>query len=171
MNIFDFIIIGICVFAVIKGLMHGLIEEITSIVSVIIGVLAARLFAPGIAPKFVGWFSCADYVAMILAYLTIFVVAVMVCILVGRLIGKTVDKTILSSMNKMLGGAVSLVKYLIIASLLINLVHAVNARTQFFGDHYEQESLLYTPVKKIMPAIMPFIQEHDFDNLGKAWGE
>ncbi|MBO7337325.1 MAG: CvpA family protein [Paludibacteraceae bacterium] len=169
MNIFDFIIIGLCVFAVIKGLMHGLVEEITSIISVILGVLAARLLAPEVAPKFVVWFSCADYVAMILAYLTIFIVSVMVCLLAGRLIGKTVDKTILSGTNKALGGVVSLVKYLIIASLLINLVHAINAKTHFFGEQYEQESLLYTPVKKIMPALMPFIQEHDFDNLGKAW--
>lgn len=163
MNIFDILLLAVFVFAVIKGYIHGFVMEIMSLAVIVLAIILAKYFVPYTFPSFSEWLNCPEYVAKPIAYLVIFLAIVFLCHFLAKVIERMLKIMMLNQFNMFLGACVSLLKYILIMSLVLNLVHEVNNRTHIFSEDKENSSLMYNPVRKVMPSLLPYVTKEDFE--------
>ena len=163
MNIFDIIIAALLLFAFIRGIMKGLFAEVASLVGVIAGVYVSIHYSHYIEfylAKFtsINW---SDQTNGIVAFAITFLVVVIVIIMIGKILTKIADVAALGMLNKILGGVFGILKIALILSIIFTFFGRVNNTIPFIKQETLDESLLYSPVKKIAPALFPSIIKED----------
>ncbi len=117
MNWLDIILLGILVLTFILGLVKGFIKEIVGIIAVIAGLLLAAHFYP----QFSAFFQQIihnDLICNFLGFLTIFFGVLIIGSIVAFLLSK-LAKGPLRLVNHILGGAVGLLKGILISGVLV----------------------------------------------------
>jgi membrane protein required for colicin V production len=87
---------------------------------------------------------------------------------VAKIVEKIVEKTALTIVNKLLGGIVGTLKFLLILSVLFFVVDIMESTIEIIPKETKDKSLLYRPVAKIAPLIIPGMSKSDLgkDSLG-----
>ena len=62
-------------------------------------------------------------------------------------------------LNKLLGAILGIVKWSILMSVCIFILNGMNGNKDLLSEESRQKSLLYEPIKKIFPLILPEIQQ------------
>jgi membrane protein required for colicin V production len=163
MNIFDIIIAALLLFAFIRGIMKGLFAEVASLVGVIAGVYVSIHYAHYIEfylskSTRINW---SDETNSIVAFAITFLVVVIVIIMIGKILTKIADVAALGMLNKILGGVFGILKIALILSIIFTFFGRVNNTIPFIKQETLDESLLYSPVKQIAPALFPSIIKED----------
>ncbi|WP_294178527.1 MarP family serine protease [uncultured Schumannella sp.] len=123
--VLDVILVVVLVGFLISGLRHGLARSLGSILGLAAGGVAAFLLAP-ILTGIVPWpFWRVFFVVTAAVFLLI--VGHSIGRAIGRLIGRGVDRTALRPLDRMLGGAATLVTAALVTSLLAGSMTALGA--------------------------------------------
>jgi membrane protein required for colicin V production len=157
MNIFDIIIASLLLFGFVRGVIKGLFVEVASLVALIAGVYGAinfSYFASDFLKDYVSWKP--EYISLASFAIT-FVVIIVVIALLGKLLTKIADFAALGIMNKILGGIFGALKIGLILSVVFIFFGKMNDTIPFIKKETLDESILYSPVKKIAPTIFPSI--------------
>jgi len=157
MNIFDIIIAALLLFGFVRGVIKGLFVEVASLVALIGGVYGAihfSYFASNFLKEFVSWDE--EYITLA-AFATTFVIIILIIALLGKLLTKLADFAALGVINKILGGVFGALKIGLILSVLFIFFGKMNDTIPFIEKETLEESILYSPVKKIAPTIFPSI--------------
>lgn len=157
MNIFDIIIAALLLFGFVRGLMKGLFVEVASLVALIGGVYGAihfSDFASDLIKEYVSWNE--EYISLV-AFAITFVSIIVVIALLGKALTKLADFAALGILNKILGGVFGALKIGLILSVVFIFFGKMNDTIPFIEKETLDESILYSPVKKIAPAIFPSI--------------
>ena len=157
MNIFDIIIAALLLFGFVRGVIKGLFVEVASLVALVGGVYGAihfSYFASNFLKEFVSWDE--EYIALA-AFATTFVIIILIIALLGKLLTKLADFAALGVINKILGGVFGALKIGLILSVVFIFFGKMNDTIPFIEKETLEESILYTPVKKIAPTIFPSI--------------
>jgi membrane protein required for colicin V production len=152
LDVFLFIIIA---YGFIRGLFKGLVLELSSLIGIILGIVAGRLYAHPFAEMIKGWFDITIEHAQPIAFVLIFILVSILLHLIALAIDKSLNLIALGWANKILGSLFGGLKYIILLSVLLNLFYYLNAKRVFISEATTEKSILYNPIKKIIPTIAP----------------
>ena len=159
MNIFDSVIVVILIFAFVRGFMKGFFVEIASLIALIGGIYGAiyfSYFASDLLKEYVEWSE--NYITLT-AFAVTFIAIVVAVSSLGKVFTKMANFVALGLINKILGGVFALLKSVLILSVLFVFFSRLNGVIRFIEKETLETSVLYVPVKKIVPTLFPNIIE------------
>lgn len=160
MNVFDIIIAALLIYAFVRGFMKGFFVEVASLIALIGGVYGAihfSYFAGDLLEERVDWDE--NYISLT-AFAVTFIAIVIAISALGKMLTKMADFAALGLVNKILGGVFALLKSILILSVIFVFFARINGAIPFVGKETLDNSILYAPVKSIVPTIFPsFVEE------------
>ena len=160
MNWIDIVICIPLVWGFYKGITKGLVIELATIVALWLGVWAALKFSEilaGFAHDHFGWSS--KYLHVI-CFCVILLCVLMLVYLLARLLTRVVKAVALGWLNKLLGAAFGMLKFALLLSILFFVFDAMEKSYPFISAEAKNNSLLYQPIAKIAPALIPGLSEN-----------
>lgn len=146
------------VWGIVRGLMSGFVRSLSVFIGLILGVYLAQIYAPDLSPTISEWFTLSARQCLSLAYVVIFIAVMLLVAIVARILDKFLHLILLGWLNKLLGALFGFFKWAIILSLFIMLIEYANSKFEFLTPEKKSESLLYEPIKSVVPTIMPYVK-------------
>ena len=166
MNIVDIIIIVILIFAAVRGFITGLFSSVASLVAIVAGVFCAIHYSHYVEAEFqdsvLEWSSNTYKIA---SFAITFLVVILTILFLGKLLTKLADISSLGLLNKILGGIFGALKWSLILSVIFLLFDKFNKTIPFVEKETLEESILFTPVKSIIPTLFPAIMDKENPTL------
>ena len=157
MNVIDIVLGTLILFGLIRGFMKGFFVEVASLVALIAGVYGAIHFS-NFAGDFLQTKVHWDEKTMnIVAFAVTFIVIVLTIALAGKALTKLADFAALGIINKLLGGVFGALKTGLILSIVLLVFSRMNSSIPFAEEEDLQDSVLYFPIKSLVPIIFPYI--------------
>jgi membrane protein required for colicin V production len=163
MNIFDIVIAALLIFGFVRGVMKGLFVEVASLVALIAGVYGAIHFSYFIGDFLKESVSWSEEYVSLTAFAGTFIIIIIVISLLGKVLTKLADFASLGVINKILGGVFGALKIGLILSVVFIFFGKINNTIPFIKKKTLEESILYKPVKKVVPTIFPSIMKGEDD--------
>lgn len=166
MNVIDIIIVVILIFAAVRGFMTGLFSSIASLIAIAAGVFCAIHYS-----YYVEYFlndsvlKWSHQTNKIVAFAVTFLFVVLMIIFIGKVLTKLADITALGFLNKILGGIFGALKWSLLLSIVFLLFDKFNSTIPFVSKKMLDESVMYNPVKSIVPTLFPSILDKDNPSL------
>ncbi len=155
MGTFDIVTGIIILLFLLKGLKNGFIIELASLAALAAGLLAAVLFSDMVGK----WLN--DYITTrfmpVLAFVVVFIGVVIVVHLIARAIDRLVKAIALGWLNRLAGAAFGALKAALLISIVLLLLDAFGLSQRWFTPELKNSSYLYTPLEKLAPATLDFI--------------
>jgi len=164
MSVIDIVLGALILFGLVRGLMKGLFVEVASLVALIAGVYGAIHFSSFAAEFLQTKTEWTEQTINITAFAITFVIIVLAISLAGKALTKLADFAALGIINKLAGGVFGALKIALILSVVLNVFDKLNNTITLLDDDTKQESVLYKPVKSLVPMIFPNILEPNKDN-------
>lgn len=145
-----------------KGAKNGAVMEFIHLVAIVSGIFVASRFS-----HFLGdFFNFETEYAGILYFAITFIVVVGMLFLAGYIITKFIKLIMLGWLNRLLGVVFALAKVTLILSVLIFYFNKIDSDETIFAEEKRNESLLFRPIEKVAPAVMPTLMRlwEDFRN-------
>jgi membrane protein required for colicin V production len=164
MNYIDIILGILLLWGLIKGFSKGLFSSLASLVALIVGIYIAVHFshiAGGYLEHYVNW---GEGTMKLVAFAVTFIVVVILVSLAGKILTKIADYAALGILNKILGSAFGVLKMAFIASVIIIFIDAINRNITIIKEETLNSSVLYAPVRKLAPMILPSILKEEDSN-------
>ena len=108
----------------IYGAYRGAIRQVGSVAAFLLGFLAAKLFSPGITRLF-EW-------PQMLSYALVFVAVYISVIFLARILKLTIKMLLLGPLDRLFGFLIGAAKWMLFASLVINLIWACGFSPECF---------------------------------------
>lgn len=159
MSVLDIILAAILLFGLIRGWKKGLFVEVTSLVALVAGVYGAihfSNFAVSFLKSKVDW---SEQTINILAFVITFIIIVIAIALAGKALTKLADFASLGLLNKLLGSLFGVLKWGVILSVVLLIFNRLNETFTLVDDNIIEESILYKPVKSVIPMLFSDILE------------
>lgn len=172
MNVIDIVIIALLLFAAVRGFMSGLFAAIASLVSVVAGVFCAihySFYIEGILSD--SGFDWSAQTYKIVAFAVTFLGVVLAIVFIGKILTKLADITALGLINKILGAVFGSLKWALILSVLLLFFDKFNKTIPFVEKEMLDESVMFYPIKSIIPTLIPSIMDEDNPSLNFIKGE
>jgi membrane protein required for colicin V production len=158
-NWIDIIICIPLVWGFYKGFTKGLVIELATVVALGLGVWCAMKFSEllsGFAKDSWGWAS--EYLPVI-SFCVILLGVLVLVYFIGKLVTRFVKASSLGWLNKLLGAGFGVMKFALILSILFFVVDAVEKSYPMVSSDTKNGSLLYKPVSKIAPVLIPGLKD------------
>lgn len=166
MQILDIILLIPLAWALYKGFKKGLVIEITSLLALVLGVYGAIKFSSITADFLIEKIDVSEQTMKVLAFVVTFMLIIGAVHLIGKIIEKTIDLVALSFMNKLGGALFSTLKVAMIISVILVAVNGWNERFNFIPTNIKQDSILFEPMTKLSPAVLPFLKNSEWVQKG-----
>ena len=155
MNTLDLIVCLVLALAVWNGWRQGFVVQICSLAGIVAGIWIAARFGAQVG----GWLRLDDEVAAAGGFVTALVVVILVVAIAGRVVRKVFHFAGLGVADTLLGIAVSVLKYLLVLSVLFSAFDALNEGLLPRGaaDDRAVEKLQACPVA-LSESIFPFLE-------------
>jgi membrane protein required for colicin V production len=171
MNYIDIIILIALALGMIGGFINGLVKEVASLAALILGIWGAIRFSSFTAAKLYDYFDMTGKYVGIISFVLTFIIIVIIIHFIGILVDKLVNAVALGFVNRLLGIAFGLFKSVLIMSVILVVLNAIDARRPFLPKERIEQSMLYNPISDIAPALFPIIGEgglyQSFDRFKK----
>lgn len=161
MGVIDIILGALILFGLIRGFMKGLFVEVASLVALIAGVYGAIHFSNFAADFLVEKADWNEKTINIVAFAITFVVIVLAIALAGKALTKLANFAALGIINKLLGGIFGGLKIALILSVVLIIFDKMNSTLPFTEKETLEDSILYNPVKSLVPMILPSVLATD----------
>ncbi len=159
MSVLDIVLAALILFGLVRGLMKGFFVEIASVIALVAGVYGAIHFS-NYAATFIDENSQWDEKTVnIVAFAATFLIIVLIIALAGKALTKLADFAALGIVNKLLGALFGALKVALILSVVLNIFDSMNRAIPLTDEESISDSVLYTPVKSLVPRIFPIILE------------
>lgn len=164
MSVIDIVLGALILFGVVRGLMKGLFVEVASLVALIAGVYGAIHFSNFAADFLTEKVDWDEKTINITAFAITFIIIVLAIALAGKALTKLADFAALGILNRLLGAIFGGLKITLILSVVLIIFEKTNHTITFLDEEDLNESVLYKPVKSIIPLILPSIINTEKDN-------
>lgn len=159
MSVIDIVLGALILFGIIRGFMKGLFVEVASIIALVAGVYGAIHFSNFASEFLQSKTEWDEKTINITAFAITFIVIVLAIALAGKALTKLADFAALGIINKLLGALFGGLKIGLILSVLLLIFTRMNNTIPFADEEDLEESVLYKPVKALVPMILPSILE------------
>jgi membrane protein required for colicin V production len=161
MNIIDFIIAGILIFALVKGFIKGLIIEVASILALILGIWGAIRFSGYVGQRLTDYFDLTTQYLGVIAFAITFIIIVLLVHLLAKILDKLLKAVALGIPIRILGAIFGVLKAILILSIVMVIINTLNDKREFISKQHLQNSVLYYSISDIAPALFPLIEGGD----------
>jgi membrane protein required for colicin V production len=165
MNIIDIILLVFLLFGFVRGFIKGFFVELASLVALVAGIYGAIHFSYLFEELLVGWVSWEEKYIELTAFALTFIIIVLAISLLGKLLTKISNIMALGLVNKLLGALFGLLKTGLLLSVVLLFFAILNDDGRFVEEEKLENSILYQPVKNLVPMILPSVLE-EARNLG-----
>lgn len=138
--------------------------EAATFVAFFLGVWGGMHLSEGMASLIYKWTDSTSPYVPLISFALVFVGILAAVFAVAKLVEKIVEKTALTIVNKLLGGIIGTLKFLLILSVLFFVVDKLEKNIEIIPVAMKDKSLLYRPVAKVAPMIIPGMSKSDFGN-------
>ncbi|CAN5309500.1 CvpA family protein [soil metagenome] len=159
MNFIDIIICVPLVWGLYKGFSKGLIIEAATVVAFGLGVWGGIHFSDYVAEKIAAWFDWQSPYLPVISFALTFLIIIAFVFLVAKMIQKMVEGVALSAVNKIGGAIVGALKFAMILSVVVFVMDAIEESYPMVSFKTKEESLLYRPIGKIAPMLIPALNK------------
>ena len=134
MNYVDFTILLIAVIGFLYGLIKGVIRQVGSLGGFIAGMVVARFFGGSFSALLREMFDLPEGVSRVIAYSLLFLIVYIICVQLMRLIHHITHHVALGWLDRLAGALFGAVKYLVILSIVLNLVHIIDPKGKLISE-------------------------------------
>ena len=159
MGVLDIILLVLLLLGLINGLRRGFFVEVASLAALVLGVYGAIHFSNFAANFLMEKVDWNEKTVNIVAFAITFVVIVLVIAFAGKALTKIADFAMLGILNKLLGGIFGFLKVAVILSVILIIFDSMNKTLPFTDKEDLEDSILYNPIKNLVPSIFPVILE------------
>ena len=159
MSFLDIVLGVMLVFALYKGIKNGLFVELASLISLILGIYVAIKFSylvKNILIDSVSWSS--KYIEVIAFALTFLIVVVGIHLLAKFFTG-IADFAYLGWLNKLGGAAFSVLKTILMLSIVFNIFQKINVNNFIVKQETLDKSMFYNPIQEVSKFIYPSLEK------------
>lgn len=153
MNSLDVVLFALLIFGAVRGFLRGFFIEITSLFALVAGVYVAFYFSGFVARFLKEKVNWNEHTLYIVAFMATLVLAILVIGLAGKTLTKIANFAMLGLFNKLSGSFFGAFKFALLLSALLFVVEKVNLPIPFIEETALETSLLYSPIKTIVPLI------------------
>lgn len=161
-NHWDIILFIPLAFAAWKGFRKGFIVELASIIALIAGIYIAANFSEVTASKIKEWLEIEGTWLGYVSFLITFIAVVFGIHALAKVVEKTANMVALKLVNKLAGLLFGLIKMLLIASIILNLLTWVDQYIPVLHKSNPEESMLFEPVMAAAPAVLPILAQTEW---------
>lgn len=157
MSILDIVLLSLLILGLIRGFIHGFFVELASLVALIAGIYGTFHFSHFTTTFLKDKVAWTENTVNIVALISTFVIIVMIISLAGKALTKIADFAMLGLVNKIIGAIFGGLKLALILSVFLIILDKMHANILFVKEEDKRSSVLYNPVKNLIPAIFPNI--------------
>ena len=154
MNTVDLIVCLVVVLAVWNGWRQGFIVQICSLAGIVAGIWLAARFGAEVG----GWLRLDEGVAAAGGFVVVLVVVVLAVAIAARLARKLFRFAGFGVADIVLGIVVSLLKFLLVLSVLFSAFDRLNEDYCLVGPRTIDRSRTYKPVMRLSESLFPFLE-------------
>jgi membrane protein required for colicin V production len=168
MNYIDIILCIPLVWGLYKGFMKGLIVEAATFIAFGLGVWGGIHFSEMVATflkEKAGWNSA--YLPIVSFAIT-FLGIVILIYFIAKLIQRMAEGMALGPFNKIGGAIFGALKFGMVMSVVIFVIDAMEESYPLISFKTKEESLLYKPIGKIAPTLIPALNKSKVNTLLQA---
>ena len=159
------IFIGIIlIFALVRGLMNGFVKELASTIGFLLGLFVAATCYQTLGEYLTVDGSEVNMFTSIVAFLLLWIIVPIIFGLLATLITKALDLTALGIANRIGGGILSLAKYLVLLSCVLNVMVSLN----ILNNERTEGSVMLEPVQFITKFAMERASDYVPEVIEKA---
>ncbi|HEY0041787.1 MAG TPA: CvpA family protein [Flavisolibacter sp.] len=163
MNYIDIILCIPIVWGLYKGFMKGLIVEAATFIAFGLGVWGGIHFSEYVAEQLKAYWN-SPYLPVV-SFAATFLVIVILIYLIAKLIQRMAEGMALGALNKIGGALFGALKFAMVMSVVIFVIDSVEESYPMITFKTKEESLLYKPVGKIAPTLIPALNKSRVANL------
>jgi len=155
MNVLDIVLLAFLILGLVRGFWRGFFVEVASLVALVAGVYGAFHFSgftAGFLKEKVDW---DENTINIVAFFATLILIILAIALAGKALTKIADFAALGLVNKVLGALFGGLKIAVILSAVLIVFEKMNKAIPFTEEADKETSVLYTPLKSIIPLIFP----------------
>ncbi len=146
MAVIDYVILSLAGWGFYKGVRKGLFYIVLSLAGIIAGFLLATRLSGRLVPLLGQSLHWPEVHLKWTAYVLVFVIVLIIARLISYLLEKFFKWTGLGWINRLAGGVVSALKYLLLAGLLFTAVDEIQSEFQIFPKETFENSSVYNPL-------------------------
>lgn len=159
MNWLDIILVVPVAWLAYKGFKKGLVIEIFSLLALLAGIYGGIHFSDFTTEVLTNDFKFTSEYMPVISFGVTFILIVVLVYYVGKLLEKVIKMMAIGIVNKISGSLFGMLKALLLLSLLLVLVDAIDHRTNFLPEDQVNNSLMYKPIKGLCAQIFPMIED------------
>lgn len=155
MNVIDIILSIFLLWGFVRGFFKGFLLELAGLVALIVGIFGAIHFSDVVyafLQKIISW---EEQYLFLFSFALTFIIIVIAISIIGRILTKMVNIIALGIVNKILGAIFGLLKMAFMASVFFMFLNQLD--TFSLAEETMKDSILYGPVEKIAPILLPTI--------------
>ena len=155
MNFFDILTLIALVWAVISGWRSGVVSQLLGLLGIILGVVLSVRYGAAVGAMF----HIDARFSAVAGFLITFVITLIAATILAKTIAQVLSFIGLGWINTLLGIVLSIVKGLIVLSMLYAAIYALNANLQFLELQYFDNSISFDLVRKCAEPLFNFWNE------------
>lgn len=159
MVVLDIIFGVLFCWALYKGIKNGLFVELGGLIALIAGVYFSLKFSNQVAEWLQEQVNWNPKYVSIVAFGITFIAVVFIVRLLAKMLTKIADLAFLGWINKLAGGVFSVLKTVLILSVIIVFFEKINDDNWLLKQETIDESILYSPTKEVAAFIYPELEK------------
>ena len=159
MSFLDIILGSLLLYAAYNGLKKGLFVELASLISLVVGIFIAIKFSylmRSIIESHVSW---SPKMIEVTAFGLTFLVVVIAIHTLAKLFTSIADFAYLGWLNKLGGATFSVLKTILMLSILINLFQKININNFIAKKETLNNSMFYNPIQEVSKFMYPSLNK------------
>ena len=159
MSFLDIVLGALLLYALYKGIINGLFVELASLISLILGIYVAIKFSYLIKNTLTGFVSWSAKYIEVAAFALTFIIVVVGIHLLAKFFTGIADFAYLGWLNKLGGAAFSVLKTILILSILFNIFQKMNINNFIVKQETLDKSMFYNPIQEVSKFIYPTLEK------------
>lgn len=159
MNYIDIIIAIPLLWGLYKGFTKGIILEAATLIALWLAIWGAVKFHDFVTVWMRESLNWTSKYMPVISFALIFIGVLILVFAIAKLLEKIIKAVALGFLNKLAGGIFGILKFGLILSVVIFLLNAIEKNYSFIPPDIKNKSVLYEPVGKIAPLIIPGLKD------------
>ena len=155
MNFFDILTLIALIWAVVSGWRSGFVSQLLGLVGIILGIVLSLRYGADVGAMF----NIDARFSVVAGFLIVFIAVLIISTILARLLAKVLSFIGLGWVNTLLGIMLSIIKGVIVLSMLYAAISALNANSQLIEPAYFDNSISFDIVRKCAEPLFDFWNE------------
>lgn len=158
MNWLDTLVIIVAIYSIFKGYKTGLIKQLASLAAIIACVLLSGKISSIILPYLRSLGKIPENLVESAAFIASFLLIFAAFMLLGYMLQSILQTVKLGTLNKLAGAALCITKWMIVVSLMLNLLIKMDSNHLIIPADIDTRSKSYPYIQPIAAAITPYLK-------------